>query len=84
MITYRCVCGQNLQVADELANCKARCPKCRAVTVVPASAGQPGDSLCTPTELPADGAPTVSSHHDLTIKPPEAGPPRRKEKEANS
>jgi hypothetical protein len=82
MITYRCVCGQYLQVADELANCKARCPKCRAVTVVPPLT-PPGESIC-PDETHADGAPTVPSHHDLTIKPPEAAPPRRKEKEANS
>jgi phage FluMu protein Com len=80
MITYRCVCGRYLQVADELANCKARCPKCRAVTVVPPLAQAPGESLCPPS----DGAPTVSSHHDLTIQPSESVPPRRKDKEANS
>jgi hypothetical protein len=81
MITYRCVCGQYLQVADELANCKARCPKCRAVTVVPPLAATAEESMCPPL---ADDAPTVSSNHDLTIKPPEAAPPRRKEREANS
>jgi hypothetical protein len=92
MITFQCVCGLYLQVEDELANCKVRCPKCRAVSVAP-----PGDSPCPPAEkLPADAAPTVPSHHDLTIKPPAAASPappappqphlptQRKEKEPNS
>jgi hypothetical protein len=83
VITYRCVCGQNLQVADELANCKARCPKCRGVMVVPAAA-TPGSSICPPLVAPSDGAPTVSSNHDLTITPSGAGPLRRQEKEATS
>jgi hypothetical protein len=83
MIIYRCVCGQLLQVADELANCKARCPKCRSVTIVPPGAA-PSKSICPPPAIPSDGAPTISSHHDLTIKPNETGPLRRQEKETAS
>jgi hypothetical protein len=74
MITFRCVCGQALQVQDDLANCKARCPKCRAVMVVP-----PLTALEEETEVPApQGPPTVSFQHDLTIQPVDEGPARKK------
>ena len=39
MIRFGCTCGQMLQVGDELANCRARCPKCRAAMMVPATDG---------------------------------------------
>jgi hypothetical protein len=74
MIVYRCVCGQLLQVGDDLANCQARCPKCRAVSVVPPSASFSGHVLPI-----TDVDPTVSSKHDRTIKPPETPPPKKKE-----
>ena len=65
MITYRCQCGQTLQVGDELTGCKVRCPKCRAAMLVPLLENMPPKY-----ELPpSDAAPTVSSNHDLTINP---------------
>jgi hypothetical protein len=84
MIAYRCVCGQNLQVVDEMANRKARCPKCRTVSVVPSVGEPPTESFSPAIGAPPDDAPTVSSHHDMTIKPPEPGPRAPKRKEANS
>jgi len=74
MIVYKCICGQLLQVGDALANCRARCPKCRAVNTVP-----PLVDLPPRADSPIlDNDPTVSSEHDLTIKPPQT-PPMRKE-----
>ncbi len=65
MIMFQCRCGQNLQVGDELAGCKARCPKCRAAMMVPES-----QMMRQRIEMPpSDGAPTVSSNKDKTIPP---------------
>lgn len=36
MITFRCACGKQLQVKDENAGKKVRCPKCKEVATVPA------------------------------------------------
>jgi hypothetical protein len=37
MITFPCSCGQTLQVQDEFAGRKIRCPKCQAVATAPLS-----------------------------------------------
>jgi hypothetical protein len=78
MIRFGCTCGQMLQVGDELANCRARCPKCRAVLLVPAPAGMPH----APDNPAAAEAPTVSSKHDLTINPSEGTSHKKKEPNA--
>ncbi len=65
MIAYRCSCGQALEVGDELGGCKARCPKCFCVLVVPLS-----EPIPEAPSLPAsDGASTISSENDITINP---------------
>ncbi len=70
MIIFQCRCGQNLQVGDELAGCKARCPKCRAAMMVPES-----EYMRQRFEMPpSDGDPTVSSNKDKTIPPVTEGP----------
>jgi hypothetical protein len=76
MITFHCTCGQKLQVPDELGGARVRCPICRAVAVAPPYGSLPTGFLPAP-----EGAPTVSSHHDLTIKPAEPG---RQRKESNT
>jgi Protein of unknown function (DUF1559)/Domain of unknown function (DUF4190) len=50
MIRFPCQCGQELQVPDEGAGKKARCPACQAVCDVPAAS--PGDAAIQPASAP--------------------------------
>src|SRR5262245_43431015 len=44
-IRFSCTCGKPLQVKDEQAGTRARCPFCRAVVSVPAGAQEEPESL---------------------------------------
>lgn len=67
MIHFRCPCGQDLQVADELAERKVRCPQCKTVVKAPAASSVP--------EMEEE--PTLTGAEDHTLKPqkPPAAPP---------
>lgn len=79
MIKFNCTCGQPLQVGDDLAGKKARCPFCYKVLNVPAPESVPA------TAPPATaGKPAAAEKVEIAPKPPRApataGKPSREQK----
>src|SRR5262245_48648354 len=52
MIRVSCDCGQTLQVRDDLAGKRAKCPKCGNICTVPGPEDQPAPSRATPPVPP--------------------------------
>ena len=69
MIEFNCACGQSLQVGDDLAGKKARCPFCYKVLNVPAPESVP--ATAPPATLPAEAG---------AGKPATAGKPSREKR----
>jgi hypothetical protein len=61
MLRFFCECGQQLEVPDDHAGKKARCPKCGAVTVAPTEpdpeAPAPGERIRTEPPDPEEAGP---------------------------
>src|SRR5262245_55392393 len=70
-ILLHCSCGSKLSVDDSLAGKKARCPRCRDVIMVPATASPA--SAAEPGEEPIPGVP-VDLALEETPSPGEEAP----------
>ncbi len=75
-IILTCLCGKRLQVADELAGKKGKCPGCSRVLDIPARSVDPVDvNYAAFQPVPQPMAPMYPAATDLSVGPPADIPP---------
>jgi len=82
-IRFACSCGKSLQVSDEAAGKRAKCPACGKVLVIPAARVPGKKAAAAPPEEPADGITAAGTRRRTPrdLVPEEEARPRRTRKQ---